>query len=388
MKNLIVLIGCVLLAVSCGKSDDGPFIKPNPSGGTGTIQGPDPDPDPNPGGGTTSSASLSDITSGFEQIMNIYGFQGAQVAIVRENRLVYLESFGKADVDANTDVHINSLFRIASISKPITLTAISKLVAEGQLGLDDLVFGEGSILGTEYGNLPYEPDEELITVSHLIEHKGGFSNDPFDIMFDDIGLTHDGLIAKVLDERSLTHKPGTQYEYSNFGYSLLGRIIEKVTGMTYKTYVQNAIFTPMEITDMKIGGNTQAEAHTNEVTYYANYASPYEMNVTRMDAHGGWIASAKDLARFAMKSDTEGSVPDLLGPGERLSYLEGGNWNHNGALPGTLSVLQISYPTSYVVLVNKGVVDFPEVIQALRNFMREKTRDRTNWPNIDVLDDL
>ncbi len=388
MKNNLFLFLFALFIFGCKESDDGPFIKVNPDAEIGTDSEDQNQNSPAGDNNTeTSSELLEDITTGFQQLMTIYGFQGAQVAVIRNNRLVYLKSFGKADVDTNVDVDQNSLFRIAGVSKPITLTAISKLVAEGQIGLNDFVFGEGSLLGTKYGSLPYESDELSITVAHLIEHKGGFSDIPNDIMFDDVSLTHADLISKVLDERSLSRKPGTEYEYSNFGYSLLGRIIEEVTGKSYEAYVKEAILTPMGITSMKIGNNTKEEAHEHEVTYYANHESPYTINVNRMDSHGGWIASAKDLALFAMKSDTENSVPDLLESGEHLDYLETGNWNHNGALPGTLSVLQVSYPTSYVVLINNSAPDFQQIIQAIRNFMREKTQNRAEWPNIDILDD-
>jgi CubicO group peptidase (beta-lactamase class C family) len=243
-------------------------------------------------------------------------------------------------------------------------------------------------LGTSNGNLPYEEDEEMITLDHLIEHMGGFTNNPIDIMFDDNTLSHSDLIGKVLDERSLTHTPGSQYDYSNFGYSLLGRIIEKVTGMTYEDYVKEEILAPMNINGMNIGGNTMSDALENEVAYYSNWADPYAMNVSRMDSHGGWVASTKDLALFAMHTDLEASVPDLLGPEEGLSYLNRSSWNHNGALPGSLTVLQVSYPVSFVVLTNQGESNFQEVIQAIRTFMNDKIENRQEWPNSDVIDDL
>lgn len=379
MKKIILITLIFLVSFSCQK--DGSEIKRD----INSLEDLETVP---PDGINNSNANLDDITTGFEQLMTIYGFQGAQVAITRGNKIVYLESFGMANVDADIPVDANSLFRIASISKPITLTAISKLVADGLLSLDDLVFGSESILGTTYGSLPYETGEESITIEHLLEHKGGFANIPYDIMFDDIKLTQTNLISTVLDERSLLYEPGSKYEYSNFGYSLLGRIIEKVTGQTYEAYVKEAILKPMEITEMSIGGNTRLQAFENEVSYYANYADPYEVNVRRMDSHGGWISSAKDLARFAMKSDNEASVPDFLDADQKLSYLATDSWNHNGALPGSLSVLQVSYPTSYVVLVNKSASDFPQIIQAIRDFMREKTNGRAEWPENDVVNDL
>ena len=394
MKNIACLLVFLACCLSCSKTEDDTTIRDQnqveqtsgADSGDNFIQNEVPD---NSGSNQDSAdANLDDISSGFESLMNIYGIPGAQVAITRFNKIIYLESFGKADIQNNIEVHENSVFRIASISKPITLTAISKLVSEGKLHLDDLIFGQESLLGTEFGNLPYEDQEASITLYQLIEHMGGFSNDPNDIMFDDNTLTHSDLIAKVLDERSLTYAPGTQYEYSNFGYSLLGRIIEKVSGMAYEDYVKEMILAPMNITGMNISGNTKTDAYANEVTYYSSWRDPYSMNVTRMDSHGGWIASAKDLALFAMNSDLEASVPDLLGPDEGLSYLQSGNWNHNGALPGSLTVLQVNYPISYVVLTNKGESNFQEVIQAIRTYLNNKIERRQVWPNNDVVNDL
>jgi len=341
---------------------------------------------------SVSNTSLEDITTGFKQLMTIYRIPGAQVAITRNNKIVYLESFGNADIDAEIAVDNNSLFRIGSISKPITLTAISKIIADGELSLDDRVFGPSSILGTTFGVLPYDSEEESITIEHLIEHTAGFTNSPIDIMFDDNTLTHAELIAKVLDERSLASFPGSAYEFSNFGYSLLGRVIEKITGKSYETYVKESILAPMEISKMTIGLNAKSESIEQEVTYYTNfsypYIDPYSFNINRMDSHGGWIASAKELALFAMKSDNEASIPDFLDPKDKLSYLKRESWNHNGYLPGSISVLQVGYPSSYAVLVNKSAPDFLEIIQAIRNFMREKVENRTDWPKTDVVNDL
>ncbi|MCP4976299.1 MAG: beta-lactamase family protein [Maribacter sp.] len=394
MKNIACLLVFLACFLSCNKTEDDTTIhdqnQADQTSGSNTGDNfNEPEEPDNPGGNQDNdAANLDDITSGFESVMNIYRIPGAQVAITRFNKIIYLESFGKADIQSNIEVNENSVFRIAAISKPITLTAISKLVSEGNLHLDDLIFGQESLLGTTYGDLPYEDQEESITLYHLIEHMGGFSNDPNDIMFDDNSLTHSDLIAKVLDERSLTYSPGTQYEYSNFGYSLLGRIIEKVSGMAYEDYVKEMILAPMNITGMNISGNTKTDAYENEVTYYSNWMDPYSMNVSRMDSHGGWIASTKDLALFAMNSDLEASVPDLLGPDEGLSYLQSGNWNHNGALPGSLTVMQVNYPISYVVLTNKGESNFQEVIQAIRTYMNDKIGNRQVWPNNDVVNDL
>jgi len=390
MKKILFLFLSVTLFVACSKSD-GNRISPKSPNQTDPTDATSSENNDNPSGdgdNGASGTSLNDITSDFLTLMSAEGFVGAQVAITRNEKLVYLKSFGTADETNGLTVNDRSLFRIASISKPITLMAISKLVAENKLKTSDFVFGADGILGTKYGKPPYEPLEESIRVSHLIDHKAGFTNVPIDIMFDDGSLSHADLIGKVLDERSLAETPGDKYDYSNFGYCLLGRIIEEVTGKSYEQYVLDEILSAMDINDMKIGGNTPEDVFPGEVAYYSSWASPYGMNVNRMDSHGGWIASAESLARLAVYNDTRGSIPDLLPSDEALSYLGSGNWNHNGALPGTLSVLQVGHPISYAVVVNTGNSDFNELIQVIRSFMNEKTSDRSGWPNSDLFDQL
>ncbi|WP_273566114.1 serine hydrolase domain-containing protein [Maribacter halichondriae] len=386
MKTLFRLSVMVMLTVACNKSEE-PFIKPVEGGTPQTPVATDEDNPPAEGSDTgNAQGNLDDITTGFESLSALYGYQGAQIAITRNGKLIYLESFGKADIESNIGVDETSLFRIASISKPITLLAISKLVAENKLDLDATVFGPNSILGTEYGTPPYEAGEENITVSHLIEHRAGFTDEPIDIMFDDISLTQNDLIGKVLDERSLVYSPGEKYEYSNFGYSLLGRIIEKVTEQPYEEYVKDAILVPMGISDMNIGGNTKEEAFENEVSYYSNWMSPYELNVSRMDSHGGWISSAKSMALLAVHTDVNTSVVDFLPPDAGVSYLRFGTWSHDGALPGTTAVMNVGHPISYVVLLNKGEANFTATIQNIREFMNSKISNRTDWPTENLFD--
>jgi CubicO group peptidase (beta-lactamase class C family) len=241
-------------------------------------------------------------------------------------------------------------------------------------------------LGNTYGNIPYETEELQITVDHLVEHTAGFANEPTDIMFEPVNLNFNSLAGKVLDERSLTFEPGLRFQYSNFGYALLGKIIEAKSGQSYKDYVKENILEPNLINDVYMGKSTIEEKLPNETMYYSTWASPYSMNLERLDAAGGWVSNAKSLALLAVKSDGRFNVNNILPEGAGVSYLSRSSWTHNGALPGTLAVLRVGHPFSYVVIVNSGESNFAIVLDAIHTFMNNMIERQDAWPNTDLFE--
>src|SRR5690606_25844532 len=114
-------------------------------------------------------------------------------------------------------------------------------------------------------------------------------------MFAERTLNVYDLISWTLDNRPLVNSPGTKFDYSNMGFSILCRVIEKVSGETYTEFVKENILEPSGITNMTIGSSTLSGRKTNEVKYYglAN-ANPYGYGdgvIERLDGVGGWIAS-------------------------------------------------------------------------------------------------
>lgn len=234
---------------------------------------------------------------------------------MKNERLVYQKSYGFAVIESTLPVSNTSLFRIASISKPITAIGIFKLAQDKLLDLDSKVFGEGAILGTTFGTNLYSEAIKSITVRHLLEHKaGGWPNDGNDSMSLELHYTQNQLIGYILDTRPLSHQPGSTFLYSNFCYCILGRIIEKVSGESYETYIKNNILQPSGITSMGIGNKFLSAKHENEVKYYnpSSENSPNQIDVKRGDSGGGWIASAADLLRLMARIDRLPQKEDLL----------------------------------------------------------------------------
>jgi len=289
-----------------------------------------------------------------QAVLDKFSVPGLSIAIAAGGMLAYTQGFGFADRERGEKAAPPHLFRIASVSKPITSTAIFTLIERGKLKLTDRVFGPGAVLGTDYGAPPYKAGIDQITVDHLLTHtSGGWPNDITDPMFSLAGKNHRELITWVLANQKADHPPGEKYAYSNFGFCVLGRVIEKVTGERYQGFVQSQILAHCGISDMRIAGNAREQRAPGEVTYYggSNYGfgGAYSIDVTRMDSHGGWIASAASLVRFLI------ALPSLLRPETLRQMLtpspvqptyargwrvngKGTHW-HTGSLAGTTTLM-------------------------------------------------
>jgi CubicO group peptidase (beta-lactamase class C family) len=340
-----------------------------------------------------------------EDFMRRFDVPGLSVAIARDGVPVYGETFGAADRESQEPLSPASLFRIASVTKPITSVAIFTLIEKGKIGLQDRVFGPGAILGTDFGTQPYKPYTEEICVDHLLTHTaGGWPNDSSDPMFRFPQLSQADLISWTLDNLPIEHRPGEHFAYSNFGYCVLGRIIEKTARMPYEQYIRQQVLRHCMIEDMRISGNSIIERAPHEVAYYGqNGEDPYAMNVTRMDSHGGWLASAADLVRFANHIGGSGNQPGLLsqdsiasmtapGPANpssaEVKYARGwhvrnngrGNWWHNGSLPGTTAIL-VRTPTGFcwAALTNTRRQPADDINGVLDKMVWDMTRQVRAW---------
>lgn len=318
---------------------------------------------------------------------------GATLAVARNGRLVYAKAYGFADRESGERMTAQTRSRISSISKSVTSIAIMKLMEEGKLGLDDKIFGNDGILGNDFGNVrPYRQYIADLTVKHCLSHHvggwGNTSNDPTGMQN---SLNAPQLISYIIDNILLTVPPGTSYAYSNVGFMILGRVIEKISGKSYEQYVQDEILTPAGITTMEIGGNTLADRKPNESRYHN--ASAYTQNFSRRDANGGWIATATDLMRLFVRVDGFASVPDILGsatiqtmttpPFNYQSYalgfnVSGSTWSHGGSFNGSRSHwMRTGSGVCAVILINGDANNLGTLLGNVVNASVE-------WPNEDL----
>jgi CubicO group peptidase (beta-lactamase class C family) len=292
-----------------------------------------------------------------------FSVPATSIAISRNGRFVYDQAVGMADRRLLTQAQQDSLFRIASLTMPITSVTIFSLIEQGKLNLNEKVFGPNGILDNGYGKPPYKPFITDITVDHLLTHTaGGWPSDHTDPMMLNLPWNQTKLITNTIAKVPLTNPPGTHWAFSNFGYCVLGRVIEQITNEPYESYVRTNILGPCGISTMKIARNRLDDRANNEVVYYGQYSEdPYDLNITRMDSDNGWIASSTELVQFLNHVAGARNIPALLkpdtiklmttpapaSPAGDDRYARGwmvrdngaGNWWHNGSLPGTTTIM-------------------------------------------------
>lgn len=345
------------------------------------------------GKGDARMASFDQEMEGYLRAREI---PGGSLAVVKNGKLIYARGYGWADREQRLPAHADSLYRIASISKPITAVAVLQLVEQGKLRLEDRAFDLLKLDPVLRSGQAPDPRLATITIRQLLQHSGGWDRDrSFDPMF------RPGVIAEATRTpaparpeavirymlgQSLDNDPGSHYAYSNFGYCVLGRVLEKVSGLGYEEYVRRHVLAPAHVTRMRIGATRESGRLPGEVRYYSPTGrtsrsvfpdQPGEVPICyggfyleAMDAHGGWVASAVDLAKFAAALDDPQHSP-LLKPeslrlmyrrpdaplwrkedGSATDYYYGLGWQvrpvggegkanywHNGSLPGTFTLL-------------------------------------------------
>jgi CubicO group peptidase (beta-lactamase class C family) len=334
--------------------------------------------------------SLSQFDTVMLGLMSKWSIPGGALAITSQGRLVFARGYGYADTATEEPVQPDSLFRLASISKPFTAAAALKLIEQGKLQLNTTAFGVLSNL-TPLSGATVDPRIYTITVQELLEHTGGWDSSiagdpPFEYV--DTAATAFGvtppatpdLLIRYMMGQPLQYAPGTTYAYSNFGYIVLGQVIEQVSGQSYASFVNDYILAPAGIFSMQPGASLLSGRLPGEVMYYdypeaplvgsvspplgALVPVPYGgFSVELMLANAGWIASTMDLLRFADNINGQ-LTPGILNspPTGFVGYVPpvGADWGwiFQGSLSGTSTDVhldtgfQVNGNVTFAVLFN------------------------------------
>ena len=238
-------------------------------------------------------AALSDRA---EKLARADQFTGA-VLVARHGNVLLERAWGLADRKTRTPNTPETKFRLGSMNKMFTAVAALQLVEAGKLALDDPI-GK---------HLPDYPNKEVaakVTLRHLLTHTGG-TGDIFGAVFEQnrLQLRRHGDYVKLYGSNLLGFEPGARFEYSNYGFVLLGAVIEAASGQSYYDYVREHVFRPAGMT--ATDSLPESTDVPKRATGYMRFGpgAPWEPNTDtlpwRGTAAGGGYSTARDLMRFA-----------------------------------------------------------------------------------------
>ncbi len=259
------------------------------------------------------------------QIMEKTKAVGLSVAVVKDGKIIYNQSFGKKNIESGVNVTNDDLFRIASISKSFTTTAFMTLLDQKKVSLDEDV---SNLVGFRVRN-PKFPDVK-ITLKMILSHTSSLNDSEGYFSLDVMNADKNKNFAKCYND----YAPGTAYEYCNLGFNTIGAIVEKLSGERFDNYVRRVVLRPL---GLNAGFNVDSLDSKKFVTLY-NYepadttkgspnifreqssayvsrakdiSSGYKMGVSTplFSSTGGMKISANGLARYMMMHMNYGKDP-------------------------------------------------------------------------------
>jgi CubicO group peptidase (beta-lactamase class C family) len=303
-----------------------------------------------------------------------------QLLVARRGKILLDQSWGLADRDTGAAVTAQTRFRIGSMNKMFTTVAVLQLVEAGKIKLSD----------TLATYLPDYPNKELaskVTIRQLLSHTGA-TGDIFGPGYDSYRLTlrdHNAYL-KQFGARALLGEPGKGFRYSNYGFVLLGAVIERVSAMSYYDYVDKKVYQPA---GMKDTGSLPEEVDVPQrAKGYMRRDGAWKPNTDTLPyrgmAAGGGYTTTHDLLAFAQALESGKLVSKALldeateaagsGDGFGLGFMHDGvaisrMYGHNGGAPGMNGALWI-YPNAGYVVIGLSNLDPEAATRAMIFFTR------------------
>ncbi len=255
---------------------------------------------------------------------------GAAVAVVRDGEIVHTGGYGLAQLEYDIPIDQSSVFHVASVSKQFTAFAVLMLAAQGRLSLGDDI-------------RTYLPDlhdyGHTITIRHLLHHSSGL-RDQWSLLtmagwrMDDV-ITRDQILRLVERQRELNFDPGTEYLYTNTGFTLLAEIVARVTGQSFRSWTEQHIFAPLGMENTHFHDDHQTVVPNRAYSYQFNPAGGFKKAVLSYANVGATslFTTLEDLVKWAVNFETgEVGGPDIirqmrtrgvLNSGDTLDYAMG-----------------------------------------------------------------
>ena len=237
-------------------------------------------------------SKAEDYQSWFDEAFAADG-PGATAILTRDGEVLFRGAAGMADLELEVPMEPHHVLRIGSITKQFTAAAILLLHDRGELDISDVI--------TEY--LPDYPTQgQRITIAHLLSHTSGvfsFTDIPGywrgDLIRTDITVAE---MIELFADKPMLFPPGSRFSYSNSGYTLLGAIIERVSGKTYAEFLRTEVFEPLGMADTRYGGMQliPRRASGYGAGHDGEFINALPISMTHPYAAGALVSTVDDLA--------------------------------------------------------------------------------------------
>ncbi len=327
---------------------------------------------------------------------------GLSAAVVQDQQIIWAYATGMSGVEENVKAEASTLYSICSISKLFTSVAVMKLYDEGKLRLDDRI----SDLLPSYSLAQKYPESGPVTVRSLLTHSSGLPREagyPYWTGPDFYFPTREEINAELSQQETL-YPASTYFQYSNLGLSLLGEIVEEVSGMPYDAYIQEHLLKPLGLSDTRTSLPAQLYGKELAIGYSAMTRENERERVNFFQAKGitpaaGFTSNVLDLCKFASWQfrlrDT--SVAEILKP-STIRYMhqvhwtdpdwettwglgfriyqgpDGSTWaGHEGSCPGYRSALEMNLKRkmAYSVMINASGTSPGKYIRGIYGIMNK-----------------
>ncbi|HEX6225542.1 MAG TPA: serine hydrolase domain-containing protein [Chryseolinea sp.] len=284
-----------------------------------------------------SVSQNADIDRIFEKY-NTKSGPGCVVSVIHNGKVVHTKGYGLANLEYDIAITPSTVFDIASVSKQFTGYAISTLLHEGRISLDDDI--------RKY--LPEVPDfGKTITIRHLVHHTSGLRDWPQTLnvagwRWDEV-FSFEDILRMVKNQKELDFDPGTQFMYSNTGYNLLAAIVEKVSGQSFREWTAENIFSGLDMRSSQFLDDHHKVIKNLAYSYHRS-GSQFAKSSTGLTAYGSssLFTTVEDLAKWVINFDKEIASKNpvylrmledgVLSNGEKVGYGYGLGLGEEGKL--------------------------------------------------------
>ncbi len=330
-------------------------------------------------GSPVSARQIDDFETQLESrvlaLMESAHLPGVSVGIVHGDSLIFAKGFGVANRATGEPVTPETMFQIGSTTKSFTTTLLGMLLERGTLSLDDSITKH---LPPDV-SVPASADRTPITVRHLASHTSGLPRQPPTLRrahgdYPVLAFTHFELYQSLAGA-TLSFPVGSRFDYSNFGFAVLGHVLERVTGLPYEVLVMREIFQPLGMRSSTVTIWPRFEKRLARPYYYNDQTGQLEdytpWDLEAMSPAGGISSSVFDLAKYlAFQFSATGNVKAMRDGVTRLSATQeyGMGWiiseadgigttiGHGGEVDGYTSYLEFApeHDVGVIILANAG----------------------------------